>query len=69
VLVYIINRFQQSYLHDCCQDPTFMDEIKHLNQIFISKYVNIFPFNLHFYHPKFVRMQQKTYFYAMYHTT
>jgi hypothetical protein len=53
--VYVINWFQRSYLHGCCRDPTFMDEIKHLNQIFfVSIYVNPFPFNAHFCHPKFV---------------
>jgi hypothetical protein len=25
-------------------------------------HVNPFPFNTHYYHPKFVRMQQETYF-------
>jgi hypothetical protein len=40
-----------------------MDEIKHLNQIFfVSMHVNVFPFNAHSYHPKFVHIQQETYF-------
>jgi hypothetical protein len=30
-------------------------------------YANLFPFNLHCYHPKFMRMHQETYFYAVYH--
>jgi hypothetical protein len=31
-------------------------------------YVNLFPFNLHSYYPKFMRMQQETYFYVVYQT-
>jgi hypothetical protein len=59
--VYVINRLQRFYMHSCCQDPIFMDEIKHLNQFFfVSMHANIFPFNQHSYHPKFVRMQRET---------
>jgi hypothetical protein len=34
---------------------------------FVFMHVNPFPFNSHSSHPKFVCMQQKTYFYAVYH--
>jgi hypothetical protein len=39
-----------------------MDEIRYLNQIFVSMHANLFPFNTHSYHPKFVRIQEETYF-------
>jgi hypothetical protein len=49
-------------MHDCWRDPIFMKEIKYLNKIFVSMHTNIFPFNAHSCHPKFVCMQQETYF-------
>jgi hypothetical protein len=33
-----------------------MEEIKHLNQIFVFMHANLFHFNTYSYHPKFVRM-------------
>jgi hypothetical protein len=49
-------------MHDCYRDPIFMDEINHLNQIFVSIHVNPFPFDAHSYHHKSVHMQQETIF-------
>jgi hypothetical protein len=34
---------------------------------FVSMHVNLFSFNAHSCHPKFVRMQYETVFYAVYH--
>jgi hypothetical protein len=46
-------------MHGCCRDPIFMEEINHLNQIFVFMHAN---FDAHSYHPKYVRMQQETIF-------
>jgi hypothetical protein len=46
VSVYVIKWFLRVYLHDCCSDPKFMEEIKHLK---IETVTHIFP--------KFTRMQ------------
>jgi hypothetical protein len=53
-------------MHGCWRDPIFMEEIKHLNQIFfVCIHVNPFPFKAHSCHPKFVRIQEKTNFFGV----
>jgi hypothetical protein len=42
-----------------CRDLIFIGEINHLNQIFVFMHVNLFPFNTHSCHPKFVHMQKE----------
>jgi hypothetical protein len=48
-------------------DPIIMEKMKNLNKIFfVSMHANLFPFIAHYCHPKYVRKQQKTYFYTVY---
>jgi hypothetical protein len=54
-------------MYGCGRDPIFMEKLSIYIRFFDFMHVNLFPFNAHYCHPKFVRMQQKTYFYAMCH--